>query len=448
MKNEIIQSSGFYDKEGSMKSILSVLCLILFCGFMLCSAYAKETGAQKVTVVEKNGRFQLIRNGKPYYIKGLGVFINPENIIGRIKKIGANSARVWVTAPKFEEMLNSAASNGLTVCAMLDIKLERRGFNYNDAAAVSNQFEIARETVRKYKNNPAILIWGVGNEVHTGAANKSVWNSINDIAKMIHEEDPAHPVMTVVAELSPSVTADVMERCPDIDILGINTYAGLSSLAPRLALSPWKKPVVITEWGPNGHWETGKTSWGAPIEPASGEKALYYESRYQIIQSCSNVVGAYAFVWGLKQEVTPTWYSLLDKDMRTTEAVDYLQFLYTGRYPKNRAPHLMFMTVNGKYPSEDIILGPKTTNQVSLDLTDEENNKLTCTWVIRKESLAAHIGGDKEPELEDIPVDIISWTNNEAQFITPEEKGTYRLYVTVTDGYDHYAAANVPFEVK
>ncbi len=40
---------------------------------------------------------------------------------------------------------------------------------------------------------------------------------------------------------------------------------------------------MLTEFGPVGHWEVRKTSWGAPIEPTSRDKASSYYSTNNIV---------------------------------------------------------------------------------------------------------------------------------------------------------------------
>ena len=50
--------------------------------------------------------------------------------------------------------------------------------------------EKLREEVLKYKDHPALLAWGIGNELNLQYKNPKVWNAVNDIAKMIHEVDP------------------------------------------------------------------------------------------------------------------------------------------------------------------------------------------------------------------------------------------------------------------
>jgi hypothetical protein len=103
----------------------------------------------------------------------------------------------------------------------------------------------------------------------------NVWKAVEEIARMVKQVDPNHPTLTVIAELGAEgiKAKQVKALCPDIDILGINSYGGALSLPTRLKASGWTKPYMVTEFGPNGPWEVGKTSWGAPLEPTSTEKA-------------------------------------------------------------------------------------------------------------------------------------------------------------------------------
>jgi hypothetical protein len=437
--------------SGFLSSIGLLLTIFVNVSLADSSTNAQNTG---VVITNENGKFVLLKNGKPFFMKGVCGYAEPKKLV----KIGANSVLVY-NSTNLGEILDEAQKYGLTVSAFVFFEVERHGANYHDANFVNAQMETNRTLVQKYKNHPALIAWGVGNEVYLfstntsspliiKADNENVWKSINDTVKMIHSEDPHHPVFTTITELNPKIVAEVMKFCPDLDLLGLNSYAGITSLPGSVAASPWKKPIIITEWGPNGHWETGYTGWKASIEAASGEKELNYEARYPVVISCTNLLGAYTFFWGYKQEVTPTWYSLLDKKGRTTEAVDALQYGFTGKWPKNRAPHLIFMTMNDRTPNENVMVPPESTNSVYMEISDPENDKLIYTWAIRKESPSLHIGGDEEPEMPDIPVTILHLKKTDAQFIAPKEEGHYRLFVTVTDGLDHFASANYPFAVE
>ena len=47
--------------------------------------------ASKVEVVKQNGRWQLLRNGSPYYIYGAG----GQDHLDKLVEIGGNSIRTW-----------------------------------------------------------------------------------------------------------------------------------------------------------------------------------------------------------------------------------------------------------------------------------------------------------------------------------------------------------------
>ena len=53
------------------------------------------------------------------------------------------------------------------------------------------------------------------------------------------------------------------KHCPDIDIIGINSYGGGVSLADRYRAAGATKPFVITEFGPPVTWETKLNEFGA-----------------------------------------------------------------------------------------------------------------------------------------------------------------------------------------
>jgi hypothetical protein len=102
------------------------------------------------------------------------------------------------------------------------------GFSYHDAKQVDEQLQRARASIERYKDHPAVLIWGIGNEMEGGGDNPAIWAAIEAIAKAAKEIDPNHPTMTVIAELGEESKKAVAihKFCPSIDIIGINSYGG------------------------------------------------------------------------------------------------------------------------------------------------------------------------------------------------------------------------------
>ena len=135
----------------------------------------------KVEIRKTDSSYQLTRDGKPYFVRGAGGAAYPD----RIKAFGGNSIRTWSTRDA-QKVLDTASKYGLTVLMGLDVARERHGFNYDDTAAVQKQFNRIRDEVLKYKDHPALLGWGIGNELNLQYKNPKVWNAVNDISKMIH----------------------------------------------------------------------------------------------------------------------------------------------------------------------------------------------------------------------------------------------------------------------
>ncbi|MFN5459440.1 MAG: glycoside hydrolase family 2 TIM barrel-domain containing protein, partial [Bacteroidota bacterium] len=205
----------------------------------------------KVEIKKDGENWQLIRDGKPYYIKGAGGSVYMDQMVAN----GANSLRTW-GAERAGEILDEAHKHGLTVMLGLWVQHERHGFDYDNKNKIQKQLIDFREIVLKYKDHPALLLWGVGNEVDLNYTNTNVWDAINDIAKMIHELDPNHPTSTVTAGLDSQEVVLINKKAPHIDIYGINTYADINYVKDNIRKFGWKGPYMITEWGPTGHWES------------------------------------------------------------------------------------------------------------------------------------------------------------------------------------------------
>ena len=400
----------------------------------------------KVTIQKKGeNSFVLMRQGKPYYVKGAG----GHQYLGRVKKYGGNSIRTW-SHDNAKEILDEAQKNGLTVMMGLWVQHERHGFDYNDQEAVYYQLQGFKDVVMELKDHPALLCWGIGNEVDLFYSNTKVWYAIQDIAKMVHEVDPNHPTTTVTAGLDAEEIRLINERCPDIDIMSINTYGDLDNVVPEgIRKAGWKGAYMITEWGPTGHWEIANTDFKIPVEQTSSEKSKVYRRRYQKIASdSSKCVGSYVFLWGYKQETTPTWYSMFLSDGSESEILDVMEYNWSGKWPKNRAPSISGLRIGGKSALENVYIQPGSTQQAEVAIKDPEGKPLKIVWVFMPESTDKKAGGDFEKTPESLDGLITDNQGGKITFKAPSKSGPYRLFVYGYDEERNVAFANIPFFVK
>ncbi|RYY99239.1 MAG: hypothetical protein EOO11_05665 [Chitinophagaceae bacterium] len=419
--------------------------LAVFIAGLFSAQALQAQGPIKVSVELRGGSYTLVRGGQPYYVKGAGGSAFP----GRIRAYGGNSIRTWGTRGA-KAVLDSAQQYGLTVLLGLDVARERHGFNYNDTAAVRRQLERLRAEVLQYKDHPALLAWGIGNELNLEYSNPKVWDAVNDISKMIHALDPDHPSTTVLAGISKPVADYVKERCTDLDLLSVNAYGELAALPETIARVGWTGPYLVTEWGPTGHWECLQTAWKQPIEETSAEKAAVYKSRYLygIARDTAHCLGSYVFLWGQKQERTPTWYGLFTEKGEETEVVDAMQYLWSGRWPANRAPHLYSLQLDGRRADQSIYLEPGARVPAVAVAADPDGDKLHYRWELLPEVEKVSAGGDHEdrPKAAASPIRVLR--AGEVLMTAPATPGAYRVFVYVSDGKNKVATANIPFYVR
>ncbi|RZK76355.1 MAG: hypothetical protein EOO92_14730, partial [Pedobacter sp.] len=356
------------------------------------NVYATGKTALKVEIKKTTSGYTIIRNGKPYFIKGAGGTEKTEEI----KLAGGNSFRTWSTGNGAAH-LDRAEKLGLTVTMGLNVARERHGFNYDDQTAVKNQLEQLRKEVKKYKDHPALLAWGIGNELNLDYKNPKVWDAVNEIAKMIHEEDPNHPATTMLAGVNQKEIDHIKLKATALDFISVQVYGDLIQVPEKLRATGWDGPYLVTEWGATGHWECPKTPWGAPVEETSTEKADVYRTRYEAsILKDKNCLGSYVFLWGQKQERTPTWYGLFTENGETTAVMDVMIYEWSGKYPQNRAPSIASLTIDGKNAGKSIYLNPEEKYLVKLSASDPDNDKLTVRWELMPEATDLGQGGDKE----------------------------------------------------
>lgn len=429
----------------------------LFVGALMISACrggnngSGETGLTenstplRVTIEEKDGAYQLYRGGDPYFIKGAVGW----DYLDRLVSYGGNSVRI---SPRF---LDQADSLGLTVLANLPVGSQRAGFDYDDDEAIEAQLNRIKGIVEENKDHPALLMWAIGNELdHIPGDldyNLKMWDAVNDIAGMIKEIDPHHPVLTVVGSGRFNKIQDIKERCPNLDLLGINTYGLMQEIPARLSEQGWNKPYAVTEWGVSGWWEVPRTKWDVVIEETSTEKAALYREKYEaVVLADPRCIGSYVFLWNSnRQERTHTWFNMFCNE-EETQAVETMQYMWTGQWPDNLAPRIKSLTVNGMEALDNVSVAPGSINRAEVFATDPELDKLQFEWELLPEptEFGAYAGqGEVKPEaVEDF---IQQAEDGMIRFRVPgEDRKNYRLFVYIYDGMGNMAVANIPIYVK
>jgi hypothetical protein len=400
-----------------------------------CSTEQPALSGSLVTIARTGQRFQLERNGKPYPIRGACAWDH----LAELKAGGGNSVRTW-GAGADSVLYDQANALGLSVCAGLwfDWVPDRPEY-------MRRQFEAICSHVRSYKDHPAILMWGIGNEYEVGAADPAVWKAIEELARAIKEIDPDHPAITVVAEVSREKVAALKQHCPSLDALGVNSYGGLQSLPARLKEYGWDKPYLVTEFGEAGPRELGETAWGAPIETNSTYVAEHWIgpgvrllSREMEEGRC---LGSYVYLWGVHRQFGPTatWYHLFLHSGERLGGGDAVIAAWSGTPPANRAPEIVSFHASAGLKE----VRPGSRQDAEVRYRERDGDPVEVRWEILAERPAKEASWPAS-----YPACIVGVEEGALVFTAPEEQGAYRLYAYLFDGKGGAATANLPFFVS
>lgn len=424
---------------------LTALSIVLF---SVCNDNLHAEEPSKVTLEHNDkGQYRLFVNGEEFFVKGAGLEFGS---IEALAENGANSFRTWRTKNGKQdalEILDKAHENGLMVLMGLEVGSERHGFDYNDAQEVKKQFEHIKTEVTRLKNHPALLGWAIGNELNLFSTNLKVFDAVNDLSKMIHTIDPNHPTTTPLAGITNNEVDYIKNHCTDIDFISVQMYGDIVNLQKRIADAGWDGPYMVTEWGATGHWEVERTNWDVAIEHTSQEKAKAFINRYDlaIAPDKTNCLGSYVFLWGQKQERTPTWYGMFLENGAKTETVDAMHYLWTGRWPVNRCPSIDAFLLNGKTSYDNIHINKNEPIVAEVFAKDHENDHLVYRWEVMEESTDLKSGGDHESTPQTI---FKKEADNKINFQLPNAEGAHRLFIYVTDHHGNAATANIPFFIE
>jgi len=391
--------------------------------------------------------WQLIRNGEPYAINGAGGFTN----LKLLRDLGGNTIRTWGVGQlglteSGKLLLDECNELGLTALVGLWVNHPRHGHDYDDEAMLQAQRDRIRSAVQKYRDHPALLMWGLGNEMEGDGDDPRVWQELEVLARIIKEEDPEHPVCTVLAGSYNNKVAKMLEHYTSLDVLGINIYAGAETVPASLADQGWDRPYLLTEFGPVGHWEVPMTDWEAPLEPTSVEKSESYAAAHTVQMEAApgRCLGTFCFIWGQKQETTATWFSMFLPTGEKTPVVDTMSRIWTGQEPTNRSPFVSSL----RSDLREVVVAPSSLWQVSAEVLDPDGDPLDFEWQIVAETNDRKFGGDAESAPPTIPDCVMENHGSHAQIRVPSAPGPYRVFLYVRDGKGGGASGNFPFLVQ
>ncbi len=433
-----------------LTAILMVAILAISCNQQEQPAEPQQPTPAVVTMVQEGAAYRLLVNGQPFFAAGAGCEFGD---IAALGAHGAKAMRTWRTEngqQSGREVLDAAQAAGLMVMMGLDVAKERHGADYNDTAFVAAQLQQLRAEVEALKDHPALLGWGIGNELNLAAENLKVWDAVDGIAAMIKEVDPNHVTTTMLAGIGAREVSYIAEHCPHLDFISIQMYGDIINLQQRIAEAGYDGPYMVTEWGATGHWEMPETVWGAPIEQTSAEKAAGIMERYEkaLAVDTNRLLGYFVFLWGQKQERTPTWYGLFTEAGEETEAIDVMHYLWNGAWPDNRSPQVSDPLLNGLTRFENVTVGTGSELTLTFAASDPDGDELQYRLEVMEESTDLKLGGDKEERPPVVEVTILSEQMGNIAFNAPATAGAYRVFVYITDGHNHVATFNIPFLVK
>ena len=417
---------------------LTMLLLIVILAISNSSFGLGDDGPISVTLLKTSSGWQLNRGGEPYEIRG-GGWGEP---LDQLQSSGGNSIRTWGVGDETLPMLDAAHARGMTVMVGLWMQHPSQNFDYTNTAAVSAQKLQILEQVNVLKDHPALLMWGVGNEVEMNLDEPEIWLAMEDVASAIKTIDPHHPTCAVTAEMGSANDQRLTTYCPSIDVWGINSYNSLSSLPARVNASTWEGPYVITEFGPKGDWTVPTTSWNAPYEQTSTDKANWYKNGWinTIAANSDRCLGGYAFVWRGGQSPTDTWFTMYTWDLRPTNTVDAMYEAWQGSPPSNRAPRISGITSS----ISGATITPGAPFQATISALELDGEDMTVEWFIGKDLFNS---SGTWTGCSDTPI-CLTGSELTVHATAPTQPGTYRLFSFVEDESGRVGTASTPFRAE
>lgn len=419
----------------------------------------------RVTIVGKPGKYELRVNERPFYVKGVSFSLNEDPLrfdehltparinyhFKRIRRMGANTIRRYHDNPDTQMILDEASRVNLMV--LLGIWLDHDVDYAHDAQRLQVYRDRVRDLVLRYRKHPALLMWVLGNETW-GLLKKefpdtrdlwprrtAYYRFVNELALLVKELDPNHPVMTV-DEHAPDLfethpkgflgleTSMRMFRdmVPAVDVFGVNSYypQDISELHRLVVRAGLGRPYLVSEFGPPAYWGVHWTwdDMGLPVEPTDLVKSISYAANWKnhIESHRGWNLGGNAFVWKDRHEGSYTWFGLTDSQDRLKPAYWSLREAWTGQRQPSTQPMVVGLEINKRWmrPEESFVVRTRLLPHLNPE-------SFRYTYVVAPAAMT-HVAAQFTTELPRVSIQ------------SPGTADLYRVYVYVTTRDDRWVS--------
>ncbi len=433
-----------------MKSYRLVIALRFKLLLVIATLFTGILNAQ-ISLNRDSDSWTLLVDGEPFEVKGATFgydedVANYDKYFKELNYLGVNSIRTWGTGENTPQLLDAADKHGIKVMLGIWMRHGKPGmeaddsFDYlNDEEGKQEMYDDAIETVKKYKDHPAILTWGIGNEVYlnmeTDEEKIAYSNLLEKICKKVKKIDKKHPITSVDAW-----TFGVdwwQEYVPSIDIYGINTYGGGANVIPEeLAKKGVKKPYVITEFGVRGEWEINEDDNGVKPEPNDEEKYETIVRGYnEWIKPKTNCLGVYVFHYASDDTHIAPWL-LTHFDGMTRPQYWAIREAYTGKSPVNYVPEINLLEL----PQARV--DGETWVPIELEVSDKEGEELTLKFYYNQRT-----GSRKRRDLL-TELKFRGTISEGIEILLPKESKGIKVYAIVSDAFGNAGIASTSIYLK
>ncbi len=418
---------------------------LLLLGFLFSLCTRAQT-----TIEKSDGNWTLIVNNEPFAVKGItfGYTEDVENYSQHFKNLrsmGVNTIRIWATDENTSELLDVAHTYGIKVMVGIWMRHGRPGmeaddsFNYlEDNSGMEDMYNNAISVVESYKDHPALLMWGIGNEVYLNTATDDEKEAYSKLLEKICADiktlDNNHPIASVEAW---TFGLDWWEKLvPSLDIYGINCYGpGADLLQDEIDKKGIEKPYVITEFGVTGEWDAQEDTNGIKIEPDDNQKYEAIASGYhQWIKDKPSCLGVYIFHYADGDQFIAPWLFTHYRGMYRPQYWA-VRKAYSGKDPINRVPEVK----NFQLPDNEINSGEWVP--VSLSVTDTEQETLAVSFRYNQRT------GSRKRRDQLLPLPTRGNIQEGFEIQLPQEHGAIKVYVNVNDTYGNVGIASTSIKV-